>query len=248
MLKVLLIGALFAVAGCSSDTNTSLIRTSPIHTSTATGTHTNTATVPESSVVVMPELPIPELLVWPRSEPDVWPQTPDQAAVAFAAQIASGIAAAQPRPAIQVGSTATAELPRIAEGGTPFGLASTIHLQQVQLQDGSETWVVTHALSPDIVIRTPAAGHLLDANTVVIGEGRGFEGTIILEIEDQDGLLGSAIADGGSLGENEPFETPLPFTRNASGDWANLVGFTTSAADGSISALTMLPMRLEDGS
>jgi len=245
MLKVLLIGALFAVTGCSSDTNTSLIATSPIHTSTDT--------VPESSVVVMPELPIPELpipelLVWPRSEPDVWPQTPDQAAVAFAAQIASGIAAAQPRPAIQVGSTATAELPRIAEGGTPFGLASTIHLQQVQLQDGSETWVVTHALSPDIVIRTPAAGHLLDANTVVIGEGRGFEGTIILEIEDQDGLLGSAIADGGSLGENEPFETPLPFTRNASGDWANLVGFTTSAADGSISALTMLPMRLEDGS
>ena len=54
---------------------------------------------------------------------------------------------------------------------------------------------------------------------------------------------------GGALGENLPFETQLPFDeRPASDDWAILVGYTTSAVDGSISALTMLPMRLVEGS
>ena len=58
-----------------------------------------------------------------------------------------------------------------------------------------------------------------------------------------DGLLGLALAQGGALGQNLPFETQLPFDeRPTSGNWATLTGFTDSAADGSLSALTMLPM------
>ena len=194
-------------------------------------------------------IPLPELLVWPTFEPEAWPRTPDEAAAAFARQVARGERAAEPRPAVQNGATATAELPRLAEDGSPFGLASTIHMQQVQLDHGSLTWVVISAQSDDIVVESPMVGELLAGGTVVVGEGRGFEGTIVFQIEDQDGLLGLALAQGGALGENLPFETPLPFDqRPASGQWATLTGFTDSAADGSLSALTMLPMRLVDGS
>ena len=145
--------------------------------------------------------------------------------------------------------TATAELPRLAEDGTLFGLATTIQLQQVQPDDGTTAWVVISAQSEDIVVESPAVGELLATGTVVKGEGQGFEGTIVFQIEDQDGPLGMALAQGGALGENLPFETQLPFDqRPASGNWAILSGYTTSAVDGSISALTMLPMRLVDGS
>ena len=187
---------------------------------------------------------LPELLVWPTFEPEAWPRTPDEAR-----QVARGERAAEPRPAVQNGATATAELPRLAEDGSPFGLASTIHMQQVQLDDGTLTWVVISAQSDDIVVESPMVGELLAGGTVVVGEGRGFEGTIVFQIEDQDGLLGLALAQGGALGENLPFETPLPFDQSpAPGQWATLTGFTDSAADGSLSALTMLPMRLVDGS
>lgn len=194
-------------------------------------------------------LPFPELLVWPTFEPEEWPRTPDEAAAAFARQVARGERAAEPRPAVQNGATATAELPRLAEDGSPFGLASTIHMQQVQLDDGTLIWVVISAQSDDIVVESPMVGELLTGGTLVVGEGQGFEGTIVFQIEDQDGLLGLALAQGGAMGENLPFETPLPFDqRPASGQWATLTGFTDSAADGSLSALTMLPMRLVDGS
>ena len=204
---------------------------------------------PPTVVPTATPVPLPELLVWPTTPPPEWPRTPDEAAMAFAQRVARGERAAEPRPAVQEGTTATAELPRLAEDGTPFGMASIIHLEAVELDDGTTAWVVLSARSPDIVINAPAVGELLAGGTVVVGEGQGFEGTIVLQIEDQDGLLGFALAQGGALGENLPFEAALPFNqRLASGDLAVLVGYTESAVDGSLSALTMLPMMLVDGS
>ena len=218
---------------------------SPTPASIPTPTATPTPTVPPDPAPP----PWPELLVWPTEPLVEWPRTPDEAAAAFAQHVALGERAAQPRPAIQTGMTATAELPRLAEDGSPFGLASTIYMHQVQLDDGTATWVVINTWSEEIIVNAPVVGELLAGGTVVKGEGQGFEGTIVFQVEDQDGLLGMALAQGGALGENLPFETQLPFDqRPASGDWATLVGFTTSAVDGSISALTMLPMRLVDGS
>ncbi|MYG94737.1 MAG: hypothetical protein F4138_07135 [Acidimicrobiia bacterium] len=207
------------------------------------------APVPAALGTLEPGHAWPELLVWPRFEPEVWPRSPDEAAMAFAQHIARGDRVAQPRPAIQSGITATAELPRLAEDGTSFGVATTIHLQQVQLVDGSLAWVVMMALSDDIVVDFPAVGALLAGGTFVLGEGRGFEGTILFQLEDQLGQLGFAFAQGGALGENLPFKTHLLFAqRPASGLWATLIGSTQSAVDGSLLALTMLPMRLVDGS
>lgn len=187
--------------------------------------------------------------MWPTTAPLEWSRTPDEAAEAFAQHVAIGERAAEPRPAVQGDMTATAELPRLAEDGTPFGLATTIHMQAARLDDGTTAWVVVSAQSDDIVITGPAPGELLAGGTIVRGEGQGFEGTIVLQIEDRDGVLGFALAQGGALGVNQPFETQLPFDqRPASGDWTILIGYTDSAVDGSLSALTMLPMRLVDGS
>lgn len=213
---------------------------------------TPTPTPMPASPTAAPEptaIPFPELLVWPKFEPEAWPRTPDDAAAGFAQQVARGERAAEPLPAAQSGTSATAVLPRLAEDGSPFGVATRIHMQQIQLDDGSLAWVVISAQSDDIVVDVPAVGELLAGGTVVAGEGNGFEGTIVFQIEDQDGLLGLALAQGGALGQNLPFETQLPFNeRPASGDWATLTGFTDSAVDGSLSALTMLPMRLVDAS
>ncbi|WP_419849437.1 Gmad2 immunoglobulin-like domain-containing protein [Candidatus Poriferisocius sp.] len=215
-------------------------------------TPTPMAASPTASPTALPTatpIPLPALLVWPTTAPPEWPQTPDEAARAFAQRVARGDRAAEPRPTVQEGTTATAELPRLAEDGSPFGLASIIHLQEVELEDGTTAWVVLSARSPDIVVDSPAVGETLAGGTVVVGKGQGFEGTIVLQIEDQDGLLGMAFAQGGALGENLPFEAPLPFNqRPASGDVAVLVAYTTSAVDGSLSSLTMLPMRLVDAS
>ena len=204
-----------------------------------------TPTVPPES----PTHSLPELRVWPTSEPPEWPRTPDQAAAAFAQHVALGERVVEPRLALQDDAMATAQLPKLAEDGTPFGVATTITMQEAQLGDGSTVWVVISAQSDEIAVDSPTSGELLAGGTVVAGEGRGFEGTIVFQVEDQDGLLGLALAQGGALGENLPFETQLPFDeRPASGDWAILTGYSTSPVDGSISALTMLPMRLVDGS
>ena len=217
----------------------------PTPNSMPTPTATPTPTVPSEPTPP----PLPELLVWPTEPPLEWPRTPDEAAAGFAQQVARGERAAVPRPAVQSEMTATAELPRLAEDGSPFGLATTIYMQQVQLDDGTLAWVVISAQSDDIVVEFPAVGELLADGTLVRGEGNGFEGTIVFQVEDQDGLLGLALAQGGALGQNLPFEISLPFDqRPASGDWATLTGYTDSAVDGSLSSLTMLPMRLVDGS
>ena len=188
-------------------------------------------------------------MVWPNTPPQEWPTTPDEAAAAFAEHVALGERAAVPRPAVQDGTTATAELPRLAEDGTPFGVASVINMQTVQLNDGSTAWVVIGAQSEEIVVDFPATGELLAGGTFVRGQGRGFEGTIIFRIEDRDGQLGTALAQGGALGENQPFETHVLFDqRPASGDWGILTGYSTSPVDGSLSALTMVPTRLVDKS
>ena len=194
-------------------------------------------------------MPLAPLRVWPVADPAGWPRTPDEAAAAFARHVALGERSAEPRPAAQDGTAATAELPRLREDGSPFAVASTIHMQQVQLDDGTTAWVVIRALSQDIVVSSPAIGDLLAGGAVIEGEGRGFEGAIVFQVEDRDGVLGLALAQGGALGENLPFRTELPFRRRpASGDWAVLTGYTTSPVDGSLSALTALPMRLLDGS
>ena len=257
----LLLALVLVVAGCGNDAeepevpagevaaeetvDLDQIPTVVIPTPTPTPAPTPTPTaIPEPTPI-----PFPELLVWPRFEPEVWPSTPDEAAAGFALQVARGERAAVPRPAVQSDMAATAELPRLAEDGSPFGLATTIHMQKAQLDDGTTAWVVINTWSEDIVVDAPVAGELLAGATLVRGEGNGFEGTIVFQVEDQDGLLGLALAQGGALGQNLPFEISLPFDqRLASGDWATLTGYTTSAVDGSISSLTMLPMRLEDGS
>ena len=209
--------------------------------------------IPEMSDTVSlgatPEPRLLELMVWPNAAPSEWPRTPDEAAAAFARHVALGDRAAEPRPAVPGGTTATAELPRLGEDGTPFGLAAIINMQEVPLGDGTTAWTVVSAQSEDIVVDFPATGELLAGGTFVRGHGQGFEGTIAFRIEDRDGLLGTALAQGGAMGENIPFETHVLFDqRPASGDWAILTGYTTSAADGSLSALTMLPTRLVDKS
>lgn len=254
MWAALLLVALVA-AGCGNDPEESEVAEAPVvetvdlnEVPMVSITPTPMTASPTAVPTATPR-PLPELLVWPTTALPEWPRTPDEAAMAFAQRVARGERAAEPRPAVQQGTTATAELPMLAEDGTPFGLASVIHLEAVELEDGTTAWVVISARSPDIVIDAPAVGELLAGGTVVVGKGQGFEGTIVLQIEDQDGLLGDALAQGGALGENLPFEAALPFNyRLASGDVAVLVGYTTSAVDGSISALTMLPMRLVDGS
>ncbi len=265
MIPRIWVGLLMApllIAGCADDADEpegSVVETvdldevptvAPPTESPTPTTNPSPTTLPEPTP--LPEStqpPLPDLRVWPTAAPLEWPRTPDDAAAAFARDVALGDRAAEPRPAAQDGMTATAELPRLREDGSRFGVATTIHMQEAQLDDGTITWVVISAQSADIVVDSPAIGQPLAGGTVVRGEGQGFEGTIVFQVEDQDGLLGLTLAQGGALGENLPFHTDLPFDeRPASGDWAILVGYTTSAVDGSLSALTMLPMRLVDGS
>ena len=251
----MLAAVLLVIAACGNDAEepeVPVVETVDLDTVPTVAPPTASPTPIGGATTAPPEAtpsPLPELRVWPTTAPLEWSRTPDEAAAAFAQHVAIGERAAEPRAAVQGDMTATAELPRLAEDGTPFGVATTIHMQEAQLDDGTTAWVVVSAESEDIVTTGPAAGELIAGGTIVRGEGQAFEGTIILQIEDRDGVLGFALAQGGALGVNQPFETQLLFDqRPASGDWAILIGYTDSAVDDSLSALTMLPMNLVDGS
>ncbi|WP_419918491.1 hypothetical protein [Candidatus Poriferisocius sp.] len=240
------IAMVVVMASCGNDSDdvyTANTDASPTATSTLQATTSTTA----SPQVIASTLP--ELFVWPLlSTPAEWPRTPDEAAAAFVEYVAMGEKAATPRPAVQTGTTATAELPLRRWDGVHEGLASTIYMQAAQLDDGTTTWVVVRAQSKNVVVDYPPAGELLIKGTTIRGQGQNFEGSISFQVFDRGGVLGTALAVGGALGENMPFKTQMQFDRCPVSEGKGVLAsiLYPQVEDVSLQDLTMLPVRLPE--
>ncbi|HVL97318.1 MAG TPA: Gmad2 immunoglobulin-like domain-containing protein [Solirubrobacteraceae bacterium] len=121
---------------------------------------------------------------------------------------------------------------RRGEDGRPLAaVAATISL--VRRED---RWFVTQAGSPEVEIERPAAGATVAPPLPIAGRGRGFEGTVVLEVRAAFATepLAREPVVAGAAGALEPFEAALAFDPGdaAAGAVVALTGSGIAAADG----------------
>lgn len=131
---------------------------------------------------------------------------------------------------------------RDEDGQASDRVATTLSLRQL---DG-EHWWVTAAASDSVQIESPQPLADVSSPLRVSGRGRGFEGTVVVEVRDRSGSyaeLGESSAIAGAGETLEPFSTDVSFDRPTSSH-AILVASTESGIAGGLSDLTAFPVRV----
>jgi Immunoglobulin-like domain of bacterial spore germination len=132
------------------------------------------------------------------------------------------------------------------ENGQPLDrVATNLSLRQL---DG-EHWWVTAATSEGVELESPEPLAEVSSPARVSGRGRGFEGTVVVEIRDRSGsyaALGQDVAIAGAGETLEPFSVEVDFDRPTSG-YAVLVASSDSGLEGARSDVTAFPVRFSTG-
>ena len=114
----------------------------------------------------------------------------------------------------------------------------------VQRFDGN--WFVTGAVAGDVQIESPAPDAEVVSPVRVEGRGRGFEGTVVVEVRDAfqpaGGNLGQDIGIAGCCEELVPFNALVPFTAPAA-DRGVIVARTDTGLDQGMVDFTAIPVR-----
>lgn len=107
------------------------------------------------------------------------------------------------------------EVFRPREGGGTANLASTLLLRLVD----SGEWVVIGAVNPNMSIVVPENGGSVPAGqATVAGDGRGFEGTIVVRAFDADGeVVDEGVGAGGAQADPAPYDVELDLSAAESG-------------------------------
>jgi hypothetical protein len=182
--------------------------------------------MPEVAVaeVAVPEVAALELqgldqpAIWPAA--DVVFATPEEAAADFV----SAVLISEGDPALgefQQGDARSGEIAVLWTGETgdldPPLEKGLLLLRQIGPTDG---WYVIAATSDGAVIDTPSALEEVPAGTVTVsGEGRGFEGTLVVSAfrpGDDTATLDLQIGGGGNAAELDPYSVELDLSGAAS--------------------------------
>jgi hypothetical protein len=158
--------------------------------------------------------------IWPA--PDVVFATPEEAAADFV----SSVLISEGDPVLGEflqGDARSGEIPVLFAGETgdldPPLEAGLLFLRQIGPTDG---WYVIAAASDGVVIDTPSALDEVPAGTVTVsGEGRGFEGTLVVSAfapGDQASEFDLEIGAGGAFEDLEPYSVELDLSGAAAGD------------------------------
>lgn len=117
----------------------------------------------------------------------------------------------------------------------------------VRRLSGDDTWSVLGAATADIELTSPGLLDPIRSPVTVRGDGRAFEGTILVEVRDDDATaaLGSGFVTGGG-DILRPFEGRIDF-RAPSTPRGALVLSTTSAEDGRVWQAAVLRVAFGDG-
>jgi hypothetical protein len=161
-------------------------------------------------------------------QPAIWPApgvvftTPEEAAADFVTTVL--ISEGDPvLGEFRQGDSRSGEIPVLFAGETgdldPPQEQGLLFLRQIGPTDG---WYVIGAVSDGAVIDTPSALDEVPAGTVTVsGEGRGFEGTLVVSAfppGDQASQLDQEIGAGGAFEELQPYSVELDLSGAAAGD------------------------------
>jgi hypothetical protein len=222
-----------ALAGCGDDDG------DPVATGTDTGTDGSSTT---STSTVEPTSPAPPRL-WP-ADPATASEDPVDSARAFADEVL-GVDDPLLSEFLE-GEPGAGEVelrsPREGESGSD---AEGILRSTLSMREHEGLWLVTSASSSAIEIDRPEPVDTISSPVTVEGRGRGFEGTILLELR----LLGAGpetflvreITIGGALEELLPFTAAFPFDA-PSGVELVLLAYNEDASGAGFGDLTAIPL------
>lgn len=161
-------------------------------------------------------------------QPAIWPApsvvfaTPEEAAADFVASVL--ISDGDPLLGeFQQGDARSGEIAVLFAGETgdldPPIESGLLLLRQIGPTDG---WYVIGATSDGVVLDTPTTSSEVAAGPVTVaGQGRGFEGTLVVRAfapGDADAELDVQIGSGGVMGDLEPFSVELDLSAATAGD------------------------------
>ena len=226
------------VATSTSDgSSTSSTAASTTASSQSTTTGSTTSSSISSSTTGVPVLEQPA--VWPA--PGVVFDSPDAAASDFVSKV---FGVPPNLGTFQQGDSRSGEIEVLspAEGGGT-AIRSVLLLRQLGPDNG---WFVLAAIG-DNTITSPASANEVAAGPVeVSGEGRGFEGLLVIEAFTAGGTdrLDQQQAQGGSTEATEPFSVTLDLSGATSGDTVLIlvrggVGLDTDTGDFSAIPVTI---------
>ena len=166
--------------------------------------------------------------VWDRSFAD-----PVEAARVFARDYLK-------MPAPSVGAFAEGE-PRAGEVAVRpkpgRGPTTTVSLRQ--LDPASSNWFVTSASSPNLRLSSPQPGAAITSPVTLKGESTAFEGTVNVQVRQQEIVIGRAFYTGGGNGDFAPFAAAVAFEAATNVKRGAVELLTYSAEDGSVQEATV---------
>jgi germination protein M len=141
-----------------------------------------------------------------------------------------------------------------------FTLTQFPSVHEVRFEVGGRPWRTLAALArpvgrpefellaPPIIVESPAAGAIVHSPLAIQGTADAFEATFAVRIVDGAGrvLREQVVMASTGSGERGTFAASVPFTVHTPQNGA-LLAFEYSAADGSITHLVRVPLRLEPG-
>jgi hypothetical protein len=198
-------------ATSTSESSTTTTTESSTTTSGATTTTEASTTTSESTTSTVPTLEQPA--IWPA--PGVVFDDPEVAAADFVSKV---LGVPPNLGEFQQGDSRSGEIEAYspAEGGST-SVRSVLLLRQLGPDDG---WFVLAAVSDTNTITAPASGGQVSAGPVeVSGQGRGFEGLLVIEAFTAGGAkMDQQQAQGGSAEATEPYSATLDLSGTSPGD------------------------------
>jgi hypothetical protein len=197
--------------------------------------------IPQRSQTVQLDQPA----IWPAS--DVVFDTPEQAAATFVLNVlgvepvlGNFLAGDSRSGEIQVFSAGDGEGSDVLERGT-------LGLRIIGPNDG---WFVIGAVSPGVSIDSPGTLDRVGAGPLTVtGEGRGFEGTVVVaafRAGDADDVLDQVITRGGAFESREPFTVSLDLSDGEPGDVIALIVRGDTGLDGDPGDFASVPVVIDD--
>ncbi|MGI8684579.1 MAG: Gmad2 immunoglobulin-like domain-containing protein [Acidimicrobiales bacterium] len=208
----------------------------------ATGQAASTTTTAATSPTTVPDAPAPPDTVWP---PPGHEQSTDPvgAARSFVEDYVG-----LPDPPLSdfrpdSGPTGKVDVYQRAEGGA---IRRDHVLGTVSLRQTAGGWAVTGATTADIVVDNPAPSVVVGSPVVVDGRGRGYEGTIIVNVRESGMRAGDSLAQAvgiaGCCDELLPFHFELALDRPPSQPTGSVLLQTDSGLDSGAS-FAVVPVR-----
>lgn len=183
-----------------------------------------------------PSLPAAEAatVVWPDPDGTLRYGDPEEAAAGFAEELAGYTDPVYGEFMQGDSRSGELEVRAVADGAV-----TTVLLRQ--LSDGN--WYALGAMSTEIQLESPAAGEQIVSPVTLSGSSRAFEATVEVAVRahGRDEPLGTGIVMGGSGPDMGPFSGNVEWDNPGSGGGA-LVLFETSAKDGSVWTVTVVPV------